>query len=83
MKKQFTIKDEKNVSNEEIKAIEMNDMRTKIPFKIEKDNWSKMSIQNKNNVKGEVKRCKAKLVAKGDKQQQGIHYVNKKLVIVL
>ena len=64
-------------------------MEIQIPSKREKHSWSKMSVKEewkrrmkKKNEKGEVEGYKTRLVAKGYKQQQSIHYVNNKSQLI-
>lgn len=70
--------------NEEKKAIRKNDTWKQKSFpKKKKVIGVRWLYKAKNNVKGETEAHRARLVAKGYKQQQDIHHVNKKSLIAL
>ena len=66
--------------DEETKAIRKNDKGELKSFPKEKKKKKEIGARQvykaKKNAKREAEKCKLKLVAKGCKQQQGIHYAN-------
>ena len=71
----------KDTMEEEIKVVRKNDI-WKVKSLPKEKNTVEVKWVLKKNAKGEEKGYKTRLVAKGYKQQQSIHYVNNKLQLI-